>query len=181
MKIKTLVMAMFLTSSVCAWAKTPSDASLNQLYQAMQVEKQIEEAQHQISRSLIALLQEQTSQEALNQLNPQQRQLLEQLWQEIAETAINEMLNDSFFQHIQQNWLPIAKQLFTQKEVDATIAFLNTSEGSNFSRKNTSMYLQLNEKIRPFANERALQMLQKHGPDWNRKIQEIFKNTDKGN
>ncbi|MDO4433154.1 MAG: DUF2059 domain-containing protein [Alysiella sp.] len=157
-----------------ARAQTPSDTQLNHLYQAMQIEKQLDELKNTMPTSMVEMMQQHISTEQLQNLNAEQKQRLHALQLDMGQTVFKETFDAAFMSQVKNIWQQQARKHFTTAEVKAATAFYRTPQGQGFRQKTTAMMPEFMQNIMPLLIKAQQDTMQRHNSRWQKELQIII-------
>ena len=128
------LITLFLVAAVAGWAQAapPSDASINELMKAMQLETLLNQALKEMDEGM-AKGMEQGLQRSIQgkELNPAQKAAVEKFKTKFEGTVKDELS----FNKVKDIYLQAYKDTFTQEEVDAITVFYKSPAGKAITTK----------------------------------------------
>lgn len=184
MKIKQLLAKMMLVGSLVlgstvVMAQTPSDNSLITLAKISDFDNAFQDG---MKHGFISSF----TQGILNNPNIQQLPInkkakVEKLAEEMGNKVLKDIATVDLTQKMLDDFLIIAKQHYTQQEVDAMIEFYSTPIGKSIvSKQNIVMMEFSNQALKTVENDKKFQQtikasVEKHLPDFEKQLENVLK------
>ena len=127
-KFVHICLAVFLLAPAAALAAPPSDASLKELMELVEVRKLVEAMPTQVTSSMDALVQQALQGKAAT---PHQQQAIDTM-----KKRVSTLLSTDFsYAKMESMWLPVYREAFSAEEVAGMIAFYKSPAGQSLIHK----------------------------------------------
>lgn len=177
-----LVTSAVLAAPVYAQTPTVSDASLHELRKIMLSDEQVRQNNSAMVSSLQQWLDQSMEQAVANNpdLSPEQQSALQAVFKEfMREEVLGAVEDPAWNQEAIAVWMEAVKQHYTQKEVDALIAFYSSTEGRSILEKQPLMINDYMQRLQPIVQKRTGALQQKVRTKLREKVDRIMQSPNR--